>query len=84
MADRPSKPDLAERAFRRRRRQDVALMLPILGIVLLASPIAAIFLGGGLVFGLPVPILYIFGVWIFLILLARRMARHLSDDEPGS
>jgi len=83
MEKRPTLPDLAERAFRRRRRQDAALMLPVLGIILLVSPITVIFLGAGMMLGLPVPVLYIFGVWIFLILLARRLARLLSDHDAG-
>ncbi|MFQ5622756.1 MAG: hypothetical protein ACE5FS_05095 [Paracoccaceae bacterium] len=84
MKNRRALPDLAERAFLRRRRQDAALILPLLGLVLLVSPVTAIFLRGGFVFGLPVAVVYVFGVWLFLILLARRMARLLTDDDTES
>ena len=73
--------DLAERAFRRRRRQDAALVLPLLGVLLLGTPVLALFTKDILIFGAPLPFLYVFGVWFILILLARRMARVLSQDE---
>ena len=73
--------DLAERAFRRRRRQDAALVLPLLGVLLLATPVLALFTKNILIFGAPLPFLYVFSVWFILILLARRMARKLSQDE---
>ena len=73
--------DLAERAFRRRRRQDAALALPLLGVLLLGTPVLALFTKDILIFGAPLPFLYVFGVWFILILLARRMARVLSQDE---
>ncbi len=74
-------PDLAERAFRRRRRQDAALVLPLLGIVLLITPVFGIFSKDTLIFGAPLPFIYVFGVWFFLILLARRMAGLLAKDD---
>ena len=73
--------DLAERAFRRRRRQDAALVLPLLGVLLLATPVLALFTKDITIFGAPLPFLYVFGVWFILILLARRLARGLSQDE---
>lgn len=73
--------DLAERAFRRRRRQDAALVLPLLGVLLLATPVLALFTKEISIFGAPLPFLYVFGVWFILILLSRRMARKLDRDE---
>lgn len=74
-------PDLAERAFRRRRRQDAALVLPLLGVVLFITPVFGIFSKDTLIFGAPLPFIYVFGVWFFLILLARRMAVLLDKDD---
>ncbi len=73
--------DLAERAFRRRRRQDAALVLPLMGVLLLATPVLALFTKDIVIFGAPLPFLYVFTVWFILILLARRMARVLDRDE---
>ncbi len=73
--------DLAERAFRRRRRQDAALALPLLGVLLLTTPLLALFSKNILIFGVPLVFVYVFGVWFILILLARRMARGLDQDD---
>lgn len=77
-------PDLAERAFRRRRRQDAALVLPIFGVVIFMTPIFTIFTKDILIFGAPLPFLFIFGFWFALILLARRMSSILTKGDEGS
>lgn len=79
-----SPPDLAERAFRRRRRQDAALVLPIFGIVVFITPIFTIFTRDLLIFGAPLPFLFIFGFWLLLIILARRMSHLLTKGDEGS
>ena len=58
-----------------RRFRDLATLLPILGILLLATPIVSIFTQSGRIFGLPSPIFYIFGIWAGLIILAFALAR---------
>jgi len=78
-----SPPDLAERAFRRRRRQDAALVLPLFGVVIFITPLFSIFIKDILVFGAPLAFLYIFGAWILLIVLARRMSRLLTKGDEG-
>ncbi len=75
----PQKPDLAKRANRRKKIKDAALVLPLLGAFLLASPLITVFATDGFIFGLPLPFVYIFGVWLMLVLAARRMARLLSE-----
>ncbi|MEM8788985.1 MAG: hypothetical protein AAGE76_12055 [Pseudomonadota bacterium] len=70
--------DLAQRAFRRRNRQDRAAFVPALGVMLLVSPLLDVFGGAGLVFGMPVGFLYLFLVWAGLILLTWRLARMLG------
>lgn len=73
-------PDLAERALRRQKREDAALVLPFLGVLLLVSPILNAVYGMDTLFGIPAVVFYIFGVWVVLIALAARLARLLKDD----
>ncbi len=75
--------DLAERAFRRRRRQDAALVLPIFGIVMLMTPVLQLFSRDTLIFGAPLPFVYVFGMWILLIVLASRLSRMLTKGDEG-
>jgi hypothetical protein len=79
-----SPPDLAERAFLRRRRQDAALVLPIFGVVIFITPIFTIFTSDLRIFGAPLPFLFIFGFWFLLILLARRMSHILTKGDEGN
>ena len=58
-----------------RRFRDLAVLLPCLGILLLATPVVSIFTQSGRVFGLPLPIFYVFGIWGGLIVLAFGLAR---------
>lgn len=53
----------------RRRYEDMACALPLLGVFLLVSPILNALIGIETVFGAPVAYLYIFAAWAFLILL---------------
>lgn len=64
-----------------RRFRDLAVLLPSLGILLLATPVVSIFTQSGRVFGLPSPIFYIFGIWGGLILLAMGLARMAQKAE---
>jgi len=71
-------PDLASGAAHKRKLRDSALLLPIFGAFLLVSPLITVFTGATTVFGLPLIFIYIFGVWLGLVLLARAMARRLD------
>ena len=71
-------PDLAADAARKRKLRDGALLLPIFGAFLLISPLITVFTGATTLFGLPLIFVYIFGVWLGLVLLARAMARRLD------
>jgi hypothetical protein len=59
----------------------LAVLLPLLGILLLATPVVSIFTQSGHVFGLPSPIFYIFGIWAGLILLAYGLARRMRNAK---
>ncbi len=65
----------------RQRTRDAALMLPILGAFLLISPAASVFNSTATVLGLPVIVLYVFGVWLGMIVAALALARRLSAQE---
>ena len=71
-------PDLAAAAAGTRKLRDGALLLPVFGAFLLVSPLIMVFSGPVTVFGLPLIFVYIFGVWLGLVLLARAMARRLD------
>jgi hypothetical protein len=61
-----------------RRFRDLAVLLPCLGVLLLATPIVSIFTQSGRILGLPAPIFYIFGIWAGLIILAFGLARRIN------
>jgi hypothetical protein len=73
-----SGPDLTTDATHKRKLRDGALLLPIFGAFLLVSPLITVFTGVSTIFGLPLIFVYIFGVWLGLVLIARAMARRLD------
>lgn len=62
------------------RRRDLARVLPVLGAVLLVSPLLDMAAGGGQLLGIPGGVLYVFGVWSALILATALLARRLNKD----
>jgi len=58
----------------------LALLLVYGGIVLLMPPLVWIFNKDVLVFGIPLPVLYVFGVWLALIAGAIVFARTPPRD----
>ena len=66
--------------YRRTRKiRDRALILPLVGLALLTPPIVFIFESGAKLYGLPVTLIYLFGIWAVLILAAWRQARALRN-----
>lgn len=59
------------------RVRDTAVLLPILGLVLLMPPVVTLFVADVSLAGVPLIVVYLFGVWLGLIgataLLARRL-----------
>lgn len=59
------------------RIRDAAALFPVLGLVLLMPPVITLFASTLFVAGIPLIIVYLFGVWLGLIagtaLLARRL-----------
>lgn len=63
----------------RRRRYDAAVLLPIFAAIMLLPPFISLFAGAQTVMGIPVIVLWIFGIWLALIAIAARLSRLLSD-----
>lgn len=79
--DGPALP-LAREALARRKRRDVATVLPLAGIALLVSPFLNVVADAGTLFGLPVKVIYVFAVWFGLIAATRWLALRLREDAP--
>lgn len=64
-----------------------AVALPLAGLFLLMPPLVTLFARGASVAGLPLIVIYLFGVWVALIggaaLLARRLARTAPAAAPA-
>ena len=69
------------------RLHDAAVVLPLVGVFLLMPPAITLFTTPYHVVGLPLIVVYLFGVWIALIacaaILARRISRGESDAGTG-
>ena len=73
---------LARRSYRRRRLRDAAQLLPVLGVVLWMIPL--LWPRGAETGQLnSTALLYIFGVWIGLILMALILSLALGGDDEG-
>ena len=64
-----------------RRLNDMAVVAPLLGLVLLTPPVIGLFATEGTLFGAPVILIYLFAVWFGLILLAAVLSRRLARSE---
>jgi predicted Kef-type K+ transport protein len=61
--------------------RDAAAVLPFLAIILLMPPIILIFARPLTVAGLPLVLIYVFGVWAVAILCAFQLSKRLPGDE---
>ena len=68
----------------RRKVRDRSVALLILGILLLLPPIAAVSLLDRNIGGIPIPVLYVFVVWICLIVGGAILAYPLRDGDETS
>jgi hypothetical protein len=60
---------------------DAATVLPFVAAMLLAPPIILIFAVPVMLAGIPLILIYVFGVWAVIILSAALLARRLSKAE---
>lgn len=58
-----------------RRWRDTAILLPVFGTLLLMPPLIGLPVGPHRLFGIPLVVLYVFGIWAGLILVALLLCR---------
>lgn len=79
-----AEPDPGQEGLRRRRLRDGALIMTLAGAFMLLPPFIRVFAAAASPWGIPLIVLYLFGVWAALILgcflLARRLDR-TGDEE---
>src|SRR3546814_4891303 len=68
----------------RRRYRELAVILPLGGVILFMPPYLRIFNRADFLFGIPVMHLYIFGAWFLGILLTALLARRLIPPAAGA
>lgn len=84
MNDDRNRFDAAARRGRRvRRAAQAALLLPVVGVILLVSPVITAITGSLEESGISGAILYVFGIWAALIIAAFALARRLADETSG-
>lgn len=66
--------------------RDAALLLPVAATILLLPPFTIIFAAPVLIAGIPLIVIYVFGVWAAIVLCAWLLARNLAtvDTEAGT
>ncbi len=60
---------------------DTALLAVVMGVMLVAPPLILLFNKPASAFGVPLPVLYLFGVWLTLVVIARLLSRRLPPEE---
>ncbi|WP_140056119.1 hypothetical protein [Oceanibaculum nanhaiense] len=66
---------------RTRNVRDAAAILPVAAIFLLLPPVILIFSAPVLIAGIPLIVLYVYGVWACLILVALLVALRVEDAD---
>jgi hypothetical protein len=65
--------------------RDAAALLPALAALLWMPPVVTLFTGAHTLWGVPLIVVYLFGVWLTLIVAAALLARRLgSPPAPAS
>ena len=80
MAPREPDPPADRRSQIARKLRDAAAFLPLIGVILLVSPLMTAIIGGE-DSAMPRALIYIFTVWAALIILARLLARRLREED---
>lgn len=66
------------------RLRDAAALLPALAMFLLMPPLVTLFTGAHRLGGVPMIVVYLFGVWLALIVAAALLARRLERAQDAS
>ena len=64
------------------RVQSAAVLVPLAALFLLMPPFVLLFTTPRMVFGVPLIVLYIFGVWALLVAVTWQLARRLAAPPP--
>ncbi len=80
MSDDTSFDNVDKRNRRNRKKREIALILPIIGTFLLLTPIVKVFVADDDSSTLITTLLFIFGVWAFLIAAAYFLSRALAPE----
>ena len=63
------------------KARDRSIALVVVGIALLMPPLVGVSLVDGSIVGVPVPLVYVFVVWVTLIAAAAALARVLRSSD---
>jgi hypothetical protein len=74
---------MKNRALHSSKTPDAAVVLPLFGLFLLMPPIITLFATQIDIGGIPLIVVYVFGVWAALIVCAALLARRLDPLPPG-
>ena len=66
------------------RVRDAATLLPVTAAILLLPPFILVFAAPVLVAGIPLIVLYVFGVWAAVVLCAWLLARNLAMADVAA
>jgi hypothetical protein len=64
------------------RARDAAALLPLLGLFLLMPPVITLFAGEADIAGIPLIVVYVFGIWLALVACAALLSRRLAAEPP--
>jgi uncharacterized membrane protein YdjX (TVP38/TMEM64 family) len=67
-----------------RSARDVAVLLPIVVVLLLLPPIILVFSAPHFVGGIPLIVVYLYGVWAASVFIAFLVARRLARAEANA
>ena len=65
----------------RRKLQNIALALPLFGAAMILPPVVLVFAPDVRVFGTPVIVIYLFGIWLCFILTTFFLSRRLKQSQ---
>jgi len=77
----PSFVERDQQAQRKRKTREAAAFLPILGVILLLTPLISVFTQDTRIGGIPNAVFYVFGVWLLLIGLTILLAPRLQQGN---
>lgn len=75
--------DQTDKRLSHRKIRDRSMVNVLVGTVLLMPPVVGVSLIDSKIGGIPVPLLFVFGVWAGLIAVAILLARRLDDAETA-